>query len=107
MATTCHVSALFRWFEDNLARQQTCHVIQTVTMQIVVTVHLNSGKPPLSLSFIHTRTRGHVAIGDKGPQNNAATTHHHHQLLTTTTNHDDHPLPVNDHPPPLTTHNWD
>ena len=51
MATTCHVSTPFRWFEDDLACQQTCHVVQTVTTQVVVTVHMNVGEPPHSPSL--------------------------------------------------------
>ena len=54
----------FRRDEDDLARQRTCHIVETVTTQGVVTVHMNSGKPLSLFSFIHTRTRGHVAIGD-------------------------------------------
>ena len=46
--------APLRWFEDDLARQQTCHVVQTVTTQIIVTVHMNSGKPLLSLFPLFT-----------------------------------------------------
>ena len=53
----------FQRDEDDLARQRTCHIVETVTTPCVVTVHMNSGKPSL-FSFIHTRTRGHVAIGD-------------------------------------------
>src|ERR1700749_961405 len=59
-----NVNTSFRRDEDDLARQRTCHIVETVTTQGVVTVHMNSGKPLSLFSFIHTRTRGHVAIGD-------------------------------------------
>ena len=61
-ATTCHVSRA-AWFEDDLARQRTCHVVQTVTTQIVVTVHMNSGKPLLSLFPLFTRQPGAMVNG--------------------------------------------
>ena len=44
---------------DDLARQQTCHVVQMVTMQVVVTVHISPGAQPLlpTLSSVHATSR--------------------------------------------------
>ena len=69
--------------EDNVARQRTCHIVETVTTQVVVTVHMNAGESP------------------HGPLRHVAVT-----WQDTGDNHDDRPLPVNDHPPPSTAHNW-
>jgi len=57
--------------DDDLARQQTCHVIQTVTTQVVVTVHISPGAQPLlpTLSSVHATSRSHVAIGDVANNN--------------------------------------
>ena len=52
---------------DDLARQQTCHVVLTVTTQVIVTVQMNAGEPPSS--FIHTKSRSHVAVGDISANN--------------------------------------
>ena len=55
---------------DNLARQQTCHVVLTVTTQVIVTVQMNAGEPPhCPSSFIHTKSRSHVAVGDISTSN--------------------------------------
>ena len=52
---------------DDLARQRTCHVVLTVTTQVVVTVQMNAGEPPSS--FIHTKSRSYVAVGDISTNN--------------------------------------
>ena len=54
------VNTSFRQDEDDLACQRTCHIVETVTMQVVVTVHMNSGKLLFSsLSFcLFTRKAG-------------------------------------------------
>ena len=36
----------FQQYEDDVARPLMCHIVQTVTTQIVVTVHMNLSKPP-------------------------------------------------------------
>ena len=55
---------------DDLARQRTCHVVLTVTTQVIVTVHMNAGEPPHSpSSFINTKSRSHVAVGDISTNN--------------------------------------
>ena len=55
---------------DDLARQRTCHVVLTVMTQVVVTVHINAGEPPHSpSSFIHTKSRLHIAVGDISTNN--------------------------------------
>ena len=55
---------------DDLARQRTCHVVLTVTTQVVVTVQMNAGDPPhCPSSFIHTKSRSHVAVGDISTNN--------------------------------------
>ena len=52
---------------DDLARQRTCHIVLTVMTQVVVTVQMNAGEPPSS--FIHTKSRSHVAVGDISTNN--------------------------------------
>ena len=55
---------------DDLARQRMCHVVLTVTTQVVVTVHMNAGELPHSpSSFIHMKSRSHVAVGDISTNN--------------------------------------
>ena len=55
---------------DDLAHQRTCHVVLTVTTQVVVTVQMNAGEPPhCPSSFIHTKSRSHVAVGDISAHN--------------------------------------
>ena len=63
---------------DDLACQQTCHVVQTVTTQVVVTVHISPGAQPLlpTLSSVHATTMAtwqtttaelqHVSMMDDG-----------------------------------------
>ena len=46
---------------DNLAHQQTCHVIQTVMMQVIVTVHISPGAQPLLPTELQ-----HVSMMDDG-----------------------------------------
>jgi hypothetical protein len=53
------------YIEDNLARQWTCNVVQTVTSCDIVTVHFSQGeKYPPPISFSHTTGGGHVTVGD-------------------------------------------
>ena len=55
---------------DDLARQRTCHVVLTVTTQVVVTVQMDAGEPPDSpSSFIHMKSKSHVAVGDISANN--------------------------------------
>ena len=62
---------------NDLARQQTCHVIQTVMTQVIVTVHISPGAQPLlpTLSSVHATSRSHVAIGDVANNNGRIATH--------------------------------
>ena len=55
---------------DDLARQRMCHVVLTVTMQVVVTVQMNAGEPPhCPSSFIHMKSRSHIAFGNISTSN--------------------------------------
>jgi hypothetical protein len=56
---------------DDLACQQTCHIVQTVMMPVVVTVPIISGEQqPSPPSFSHSKSRGHIESGNAATKMN-------------------------------------
>jgi len=67
----CHITSpsayavLMVYVEDNLAHQWTCHIVQTMMMHAIITVHINPGKCLLSPSPLFTQEAGNITTNNR------------------------------------------